>query len=269
GRGRTIQDLDAVELGLIGDALDFIQALLDFSIDRVQVIGGVRAVVGLDRQLTNTLQVVIDFVQRTFRRLSDGDAVVGVTGSLRQTADVGREAVGNGLAGSVILGAIDAQARGQALDRRTQGGLGLGQIVLRDQSKVVGVDNSHERLLRDSAKDSPFLPRMTNRVTSCSAPLTEGGEGTLGRSTSFFALGPPWGGLGPFEGGKQPHARRRGRLCPWADHSRSITLSIRVLRSDRGPSTWDRRAYRSPSARALRMSAQSCMRSVREPTKRA
>src|SRR5690606_12876630 len=103
----------------------------------------------------------------------DGDAVVGVATGLRQAIDVGREAVGDGLASGVILGAVDAQARGQALDRGPQGRLALVQVVLGDQSEVVSVDNSHERLLRDSAKDSPFLPRMTNRVTSCSAPLTE------------------------------------------------------------------------------------------------
>src|SRR5690606_31370297 len=131
-----------------------------------QVRGGVRAVGCLHRQFADALQVVVDFVQRTFRRLGDGDPVVRIAGGLRQPLDVGGEAVGDGLASGVILGAVDAQARGQALDGGTQGGLGLVQVVLGDQSEVVSVDNSHERLLRDSAKDSPFLPRMTNRVTS-------------------------------------------------------------------------------------------------------
>ena len=87
------------------------------------------------------MQVVVDFVQRTFRGLSDGNAVVRVAGCLGQTLDIGGEAVGDGLASGVILGAVDAQARGQALDRGTQGRLALVQVVLGDQSEVVSVDN--------------------------------------------------------------------------------------------------------------------------------
>jgi hypothetical protein len=95
----------------------------------------------LDNQFTDTLQVVIDFVQRAFRRLGDGNPIVGVAGGLCQTLDVGGEAVGNRLTGGVVLGAVDAQARGQAFDRRTQGGLGLVQVVLGNQSEVVSVDS--------------------------------------------------------------------------------------------------------------------------------
>ncbi|KAG0928934.1 hypothetical protein G6F31_017532 [Rhizopus arrhizus] len=76
------QNLDAVELGLFRHAGDFTQAQADYSLDRIQVGLRVRAVGGLNRQLTDTLQVVVDFVQRAFGRLSDRDTVVGVTGSL-------------------------------------------------------------------------------------------------------------------------------------------------------------------------------------------
>jgi len=95
----------------------------------------------LDNQFTDTLQVVIDFVQRAFRRLGDGNPIVGIAGGLCQALDVGGEAVGDGLASGVVLGAVDAQARGQALDRGTQGALRLVQVVLGDQSEVVSVDS--------------------------------------------------------------------------------------------------------------------------------
>jgi len=139
---------DAVELGLLGNAVDFVQALGNFSLDRIQIAGRVRAVGGLHRQFTNALQVVVDFGQGAFGRLGDRDAVVGVAGSLRQALDVGREAVGDGLASCVVLGAVDAHARRQSLDRRVQRRLRLVQVVLREQRETVGVDDlRHVRLL--------------------------------------------------------------------------------------------------------------------------
>src|SRR3546814_4963871 len=96
---------------------------MDFVLDRLQVRARVRAVGGLHRQFANTLQVVVDFVQRPFGRLRDRDTIVGVAGGLRQAVDVGRETVGDGLAGGVVLGAVDAQAGRQAFDRGTQGRL--------------------------------------------------------------------------------------------------------------------------------------------------
>src|SRR5690606_24577973 len=112
----------------------------DFSLNGVQVGSRVRAVGSLHRQFTNALQVTIDFVQRTFGRLRDRDTVVGVTSGLRQTLDIGCEAVGNGLAGGVVLGAVDAHTGRQAFDSGTEGRLGFLQIVLRNQSQVVGID---------------------------------------------------------------------------------------------------------------------------------
>ncbi len=135
------QDLDAVELRLRGNAVDFVQALGDFVLDRFEIGVRIRSIGRLNRKFADALQIVVDLGQRAFRRLGDGDPVVRVACGLGQALDVGREAVGNGLAGGVVLGAVDAQARGQAFDRRTQSGLGLVQVVLGDQSKVVSVDN--------------------------------------------------------------------------------------------------------------------------------
>ena len=89
---------------------------------------------------TDILQVVVDFVQRAFGGLRQGDTVVGVTGRLGQAIDVGGKAVGDRLAGGVILGAVDTQARGQALDGGAQGRLGFVQVVLRHQRQAVGIN---------------------------------------------------------------------------------------------------------------------------------
>src|SRR5690606_37181416 len=82
------QDFGAVELSLTRYAVDFAQTLFDFVLDRRQVRTRVRTVSCLNRQFTDTLQVVVDFVQRTFSCLSNRDTVVGVTRSLSQAFDV-------------------------------------------------------------------------------------------------------------------------------------------------------------------------------------
>src|SRR5690606_32465284 len=103
------QHFHSVELSLFGNAVDFGQTLVDFSLDRSQVGFGVGAGGRLHAQSTDALQVVVDFVQRTFGGLSDRDTVVGVAGSLCQTVHVGGEAVGNSLTGGVVFSAVDAQ----------------------------------------------------------------------------------------------------------------------------------------------------------------
>src|SRR5690606_9950408 len=134
---------DAVEVGLSSYAIYFLKALVHLLLNRIDIRRRIGTVLGLNRQLTDTLQVIVDFVQRAFRCLSDGNTIVSVTGGLRQTLDVCREAVSNSLTSSVVLGAVDAQTGGQAFDGAAQSVLGLGQVVLRNQSKVVGVDYRH------------------------------------------------------------------------------------------------------------------------------
>src|SRR5690606_18221720 len=115
-RTRSVKQLGAVEFCTAGDTVDFFQTCVDFVLDRLAVSGLVGIVSSLNGQLADTLQVVVDFVQVAFSRLSQRDAVVGVAGSLGQAADLSGHAVGNGLAGSVVFGAVDAQAGRQALD---------------------------------------------------------------------------------------------------------------------------------------------------------
>src|SRR5690606_38329412 len=129
------------------NTVDLFKALGDFILNRLEIVSRVRTIGSLYGQFTNTLQIVIDFVQRAFSRLSDRNTIVRVTACLGQPLDVSREAVSNRLTSSVVLGAVDAQTGRQALDSGAQGVLGLGQVVLRDQCQVIGVDDRHGLLL--------------------------------------------------------------------------------------------------------------------------
>src|SRR5690606_31452097 len=77
-RGATgvVQQLSAVELGVVHHAQDFVLQLLDFLLQRLLVLGGVGTVGGLDGQFADALQVVGDFLQGAFSGLRQGDAVV-------------------------------------------------------------------------------------------------------------------------------------------------------------------------------------------------
>src|SRR5690606_25507330 len=137
------QHLHVIKLRLGGYTIDLLQALSNFILNRLEVRRRVRAVSRLNRQFANTLEVIIDFVQRTLGRLRDRDTIVSVTSSLRQTLDIGGKAIGDCLASCIVFSAADAQTRGQTLDRRTQGALRLGEIVLGNQSQVVGINDRH------------------------------------------------------------------------------------------------------------------------------
>lgn len=129
GQGVVLrQDFHAVELSVAGYTVDFVQALGDFSLDGVEVRLGVGAVSRLNRQFTHTLQVVVDFVQRAFSGLRNGDTVVSVTGSLSQTFDVRGETVSNRLTCRIVFRAVDTQTRRQTLDSGTQCGLDLFRL---------------------------------------------------------------------------------------------------------------------------------------------
>jgi hypothetical protein len=94
----VVENFDAVEVGLLGDAVDLLHTLVDFRLDGVDIGGGVGAVLRLHRQVANALQVVVDFAQRAFRGLGQGYPVVGVTGGDGQAVDVGGKTVGDRLA---------------------------------------------------------------------------------------------------------------------------------------------------------------------------
>src|SRR5690606_2607618 len=75
---RAVEQLDVVEVGGFGDALDVRHQLLDFGVQGVAVGLGVGGVARLHRQLADALQVVADLGQRAFGGLGQRNAVVGV-----------------------------------------------------------------------------------------------------------------------------------------------------------------------------------------------
>ncbi len=137
GAGTGVQHFDAVEVGLGGHTVDLFHTLVNFSTDGVDVGSRVGAVLRLNGQVTDTLQVVVDFAQRAFSSLRQRDTVVRVTRSNGQTVDVRSKAVSNCLTRCVIFRAVDTQTRRQALNRRSQRRLRFGQVVL--ESSATGV----------------------------------------------------------------------------------------------------------------------------------
>ena len=73
--------------------------------------------------------------------LREGDAVVRVAHGLVQAGDLRGHALGDRETGGVVLRAVDAQARGQALQRGGQLTTGCRQIALGIQRHHVGVDD--------------------------------------------------------------------------------------------------------------------------------
>src|SRR5690606_24136073 len=95
------QNFNAIKVSLCRDAIDLRKSFANLILNRSQIRRRIGAVSSLNSQFSNALQVVVDFVQRAFSRLGDGDTIVGVTASLRQTLDVCSETVSNGLTSSV------------------------------------------------------------------------------------------------------------------------------------------------------------------------
>ena len=132
---RTFQQLGAVEGRGLGHTVHFITQLNQLRLQGFAValaVGGVR---GLHGQVTHTLQHVAHLAQRAFCRLCQRDAVVGIAGSHSQATHLGAHAFGDGQTGGIVLGAVDTQARRQALH-------GSGQRATRQTQVALGVDRS-------------------------------------------------------------------------------------------------------------------------------
>nr|GEU28498.1 hypothetical protein [Tanacetum cinerariifolium] len=142
---RTVQHVLAVELGGVGHAVQFFRQGGYLVLDRFAIRFRVGAVGGLNCQFANTLQQIASGAQATLSRLSQRDAVVGVTCGLLVTADLRREALGNCQTGGVVLGAVNTQAGGQTLQRGRQISLRAAQVTLRIQRLDVAVDDLRKK----------------------------------------------------------------------------------------------------------------------------
>jgi len=142
--GRTesaIKQLLTVEFGRGGKTIQFGNQLGHFGVDRCAVGSAVGGVDRLHRQFAHALQNIAHLRERAFAGLRDGHAIVGVAAGLIHTADLGREAFGNSQTGCIVLGAVDAQAGRQALQRGIEAVLRNPEIALRGQRRDVGIDN--------------------------------------------------------------------------------------------------------------------------------
>ena len=91
-------------------SLDLGAELRDLGRDRGLVVGRQRAVVVLHLQVTDALQHRVHLVEGTFRRLDQRDAVLRVALRLGEAADLGAHLLGDGEAGGVVGGTVDAVA---------------------------------------------------------------------------------------------------------------------------------------------------------------
>ena len=77
---------------------------------------------GLDGEVTHALQHGVDLVQGAFCGLHDRDAVLGVAGGLVRPPTCGAQALADHEAGGVVGGPVDAEARGELLERLAHAG---------------------------------------------------------------------------------------------------------------------------------------------------
>ena len=143
GASAGVQHFNAVEVGLSRYTVNFFHTLVNFSLDGVDIGSRVRAVLRLNGQITDTLQVVVDFTQCAFCRLCQRDTVVGVTCSNGQAVDVRGETVSDRLTSSVVFCTVDAQTGGQTLNRGAQRRLRFAQVVLSHQRQSVSINHCH------------------------------------------------------------------------------------------------------------------------------
>ena len=128
---RAVQQLDAVEVGRIGDAVNFIPQLGDFLLELGAVgLALVGTVGGLLCQLVHTVEHIVDFGQGTLSGLHQGDTVLGVVLSLVQASDLGAHLLGNRQTSGVVTGAVDLVAGGQLLQVGAQGRGVVGVVAV-------------------------------------------------------------------------------------------------------------------------------------------
>ena len=113
----------------------------NFSLQCRAVAGRIGGIGRLNRQFANPLQVVRYGGHGAVGGLRQGDGVVGVARGLVEASDLRCEAVGDGEAGSVILGAVDAHAGRKALHGGTGRALRTVQVALGIERSQIGVDD--------------------------------------------------------------------------------------------------------------------------------
>src|SRR4051794_11094286 len=128
------QQLDAVELGRRAEALDLGGELVDLALDGLGVAGRQGAVLELHGELSHALQHRMDLVERSFRGLHHGDAVLEVALRLGEAANLAAHLLGDGETCGVVGGPVDPVAGAQTLH-------GLRKPLVSRLELTVGVES--------------------------------------------------------------------------------------------------------------------------------
>ena len=143
---RAVQQVDAVEVGAIGDAVDFAEQLVDFLL-HLGAVGGVviGAVGGLGSQFHHTVEHIMDFCQGAFGCLHQADAVLGVLLSGLQAGDLGPHLLRDGQTGGVVASAVDLVTGRQLLQVLLHGRNVVGVVPVGRHSHNI-VLNTHKKI---------------------------------------------------------------------------------------------------------------------------
>jgi hypothetical protein len=129
--------LPAVEIGGRADAVDFRFDRLIFRVQRAALLVRDGAGGRFRGQRDRAIEQRGDLRKCAVCYLQFANAVSGVACRLRQSRDVGLQAVGNGEAGRIVRAAVDARTRRQLLQRRVQTIAGDVQLVFRSNSSNI------------------------------------------------------------------------------------------------------------------------------------
>jgi hypothetical protein len=119
--------------GALTETHSILQRMRDLAVQAARVVG-------LHGQVTHALENAVRLGERTFRRLHDADAVLGVADGDLEATDLRAQALGDGQTGGVVGRAVDTEAGGQLLQRLAHLAVGDGQVAVRVERRDVVVD---------------------------------------------------------------------------------------------------------------------------------
>ena len=180
-RQGTVQQLDAVEVGAVGDTVDFGTELVNLGLEVLTVNSVLIGAVGrLGGQAHHTVEHVLNFLHRALGGLHQGDAVLDVLAGGIQAGDLGAHLLGNGQTGGVVACAVDLVAGGQLL-QVLRDGAGVDVVVAIGVHRRNIMLNSHFDLLNNRRVRYPCGSPMNCRASRLRHPA--GLPGTLGAGT--------------------------------------------------------------------------------------
>ena len=141
----AIQQTCTVEVGRLGNSVNFVQQGIDLILESVAFCIGVSTVSRLGSQFYHTVKHIMYFVQVAFSGLDKGNAVLRVGGSGFKTGDLGLHLLADGQTGGVITGAVDSETRRQFFQRLRNCAVVHAQLpVSVERHCVSSYDHSHD-----------------------------------------------------------------------------------------------------------------------------